>query len=121
MANINNAHIENLELIGKAKLNFSREVDSAPNFDHQSNKNGDLKSVANQFEAIFLEMLLKQAKKVNLVMGYLIQTQTIVLFRCLMLSWLKVRVNWSILELQRQLYNKCLRMELGHERYIWNC
>ena len=34
MATINNAHIENLELIGKAKLNFSREVDSAPNFDH---------------------------------------------------------------------------------------
>ena len=70
MATINNTHIENLELIGKAKLNFSREVDdSAPNFDHQSNKNGDLKSVANQFEAIFLEMLLKQARESKLSDG----------------------------------------------------
>ena len=70
MANVNNAHIENLELIGKAKLNFSREVDdSAPNFDHQSNKNGDLKSVANQVEAIFLEMLLKQARESKLSDG----------------------------------------------------
>ena len=69
MATINNAHIENLELIGKAKLNFSREVDSSPNFDHQSNKNDDLKSVANQFEAIFLEMLLKQARESKLSDG----------------------------------------------------
>ena len=69
MNDLRNAHIGNLPLLGETKAKFSYEADSSINLAKHTDKNDDLKAVANQFEAIFLEMLLKQARESKLSDG----------------------------------------------------
>ena len=69
MTDISNINIGNSALIGKIQLKSSNEFKNFVNSDEISNKNEDLQIVANQFEAIFLEMLLKQARDSKLSDG----------------------------------------------------
>lgn len=69
MTDISNIIIGNSALIGKIDLNSPNELRNSVKSDGISNKNEDLKAVANQFEAIFLEMLLKQARESKLSDG----------------------------------------------------
>ena len=69
MTDISNINIGNSALIGKIHLKSSNEFKNFVNSDEMSNKNEDLQIVANQFEAIFLEMLLKQARDSKLSDG----------------------------------------------------
>ena len=62
MTDISNINIGNSALIGKTQLKSPNEFKDFVNSDKISDKNEDLQIVANQFEAIFLEMLLKQAR-----------------------------------------------------------
>ena len=66
---ISNINIGNSALIGKTQLKSPNEFKDFVNSDKISDKNGDLQIVANQFEAIFLEMLLKQARDSKLSDG----------------------------------------------------
>ena len=69
MTDISNINIGNSALIGKIQLKSSDEFKNFVTSDEMSNKNEDLQIVANQFEAIFLEMLLKQARDSKLSDG----------------------------------------------------
>ena len=69
MTDISNINIGNSALIGKIQLKSSNEFKNFVKSDEISNKNEDLQIVANQFEAIFLEMLLKQARDSKLSDG----------------------------------------------------
>ena len=69
MNDLRNAHIGNLPLLGETKAKFSYDADSSINLVKPADKKDDLKAVANQFEAIFLEMLLKQARESKLSDG----------------------------------------------------
>jgi len=69
MTDISNIIIGNSALVGKINLNSSSELRNSVKADEISNENEDLKAVANQFEAIFLEMLLKQARESKLSEG----------------------------------------------------
>ena len=69
MTDMSNINIGNSALIGKIQLKSSNEFKNFANSDGMSNKNEDLQIVANQFEAIFLEMLLKQARDSKLSDG----------------------------------------------------
>ena len=69
MTDISNINIGNSALIGKIQLKSSNEFKNFVNSEEISNKNEDLQIVANQFEAIFLEMLLKQARDSKLSDG----------------------------------------------------
>ena len=69
MTDINSAHIGISELIGKTQVKLGKEINSSISFDSIKSNNNDLKAVANQFEAIFLEMLLKQARESKLSDG----------------------------------------------------
>ena len=69
MTGINSAHIGISELIGKTQVKLGKEINSSISFDSIKSNNNDLKAVANQFEAIFLEMLLKQARESKLSDG----------------------------------------------------
>ena len=69
MNDLRNAHIGNLPLLGETNVNFSHKAGSSINIVKNADKNNDLKAVANQFEAIFLEMLLKQARESKLSEG----------------------------------------------------
>ena len=60
MTDISSINIGNSALIGKIQLKSPNEFKNFVNSDEISNKNEELQIVANQFEAIFLEMLLKQ-------------------------------------------------------------
>jgi len=61
MTDINSAHIGTSALIEKTQVKLAKEINSSISLDNIKSNNDDLKAVANQFEAIFLEMLLKQA------------------------------------------------------------
>ena len=63
MTDINSAHIGTSALIEKTQVKLAKEINSSISLDNIKSNNDDLKAVANQFEAIFLEMLLKQAEK----------------------------------------------------------
>ena len=69
MTDISNINIGNSALIGKTQLKSPNEFKEFVNSDKISDKNEDLQIVANQFEAIFLEMLLKQARDSKLSDG----------------------------------------------------
>ena len=69
MTDISNINIGNSALIEKIQLKSSNEFKNFVNSDEMSNKDEDLQIVANQFEAIFLEMLLKQARDSKLSDG----------------------------------------------------
>ena len=69
MTDISNINIGNSALIGKIQLKSSNAFKNFVNSDEISNTNEDLQIVANQFEAIFLEMLLKQARDSKLSDG----------------------------------------------------
>ena len=69
MTDINSAHIGTSKLIGKTHVKLAKEINSSISFDNIKSNNEDLKTVANQFEAIFLEMLLKQARESKLSDG----------------------------------------------------
>ena len=69
MTDISNINIGNSALIGKTQLKSPNEFKDFVNSDKISDKNEDLQIVANQFEAIFLEMLLKQARDSKLSDG----------------------------------------------------
>ena len=69
MTDISNIIIGNSALIGKIDLNSPNELRNSVKSDGISNKNEDLKAMSNQFEAIFLEMLLKQARESKLSDG----------------------------------------------------
>ena len=69
MTDISNINIGNSALIGKTQLKSPNEFKDFVNSDKISDKNEDLQIVANQFEAIFLEMLLKQARDSKLSEG----------------------------------------------------
>ena len=69
MTDINSAHIGTSKLIGKTHVKLAKEINSSISFDNIKSNNDDLKAVANQFEAIFLEMLLKQARESKLSDG----------------------------------------------------
>ena len=69
MNDLRNAHIGNLPLLGETNVKFSHKAGSSINIVTNADKNNDLKAVANQFEAIFLEMLLKQARESKLSEG----------------------------------------------------
>jgi Rod binding domain-containing protein len=69
MTDINSAHIGTSALIEKTQVKLAKEINSSISFDNIKNNNEDLKAVANQFEAIFLEMLLKQARESKLSDG----------------------------------------------------
>ena len=70
MTDINSAHIGTSKLIGKTHVKLAKEINSSISFDINIKSNNDeLKAVANQFEAIFLEMLLKQARESKLSDG----------------------------------------------------
>ena len=66
MTDINSAHIGISALIGKTQVKLGKEINSSISFDNIKNNNEDLKAVANQFEAIFLEMLLKVTKRFSI-------------------------------------------------------
>lgn len=69
MTDINSAHIGTSALIEKTQVKLAKEINSSISFDSIKSNNNDLKAVANQFEAIFLEMLLKQARESKLSDG----------------------------------------------------
>ena len=69
MTDINSAHIGTSALIEKTQVKLAKEINSSISLDNIKSNNDDLKSVANQFEAIFLEMLLKQARESKLSDG----------------------------------------------------
>ena len=69
MTDINSAHIGTSALIEKTQVNLAKEINSSISFDNIKSNSEDLKAVANQFEAIFLEMLLKQARESKLSDG----------------------------------------------------
>jgi len=69
MTDISNINIGNSALIGKTQLKSPNEFKDFVDSDKISDKNEDLQIVANQFEAIFLEMLLKQARDSKLSDG----------------------------------------------------
>jgi flagellar protein FlgJ len=69
MTDINSAHIGTSKLIGKTHVKLAKEINSSISFDNIKSNNDELKAVANQFEAIFLEMLLKQARESKLSDG----------------------------------------------------
>jgi Rod binding domain-containing protein len=69
MTDINSAHIGTSKLIGKTHVKLAKEINSSISFDNIKSNNDDLEAVANQFEAIFLEMLLKQARESKLSDG----------------------------------------------------
>lgn len=69
MTDINSAHIGTSALIEKTQVKLAKEINSSISFDNIKSNNEDLKTVANQFEAIFLEMLLKQARESKLSDG----------------------------------------------------
>ena len=69
MTDISNINIGNSALIGKTQLKSPNEFKDFVNSDRISDRNEDLQIVANQFEAIFLEMLLKQARDSKLSDG----------------------------------------------------
>ena len=69
MVDISNINIGNSAVIGKIQLKPTNELKNFVKSDEISNDNKDLQIVANQFEAIFLEMLLKQARDSKLSDG----------------------------------------------------
>ena len=69
MTDINSAHIGTSALIEKTQVKLAKEINSSISLDNIKSNNDDLKAVANQFEAIFLEMLLKQARESKLSDG----------------------------------------------------
>ena len=69
MTDINSAHIGTSALIEKTQVKLAKEINSSISFDNIKSNNENLKTVANQFEAIFLEMLLKQARESKLSDG----------------------------------------------------
>jgi len=69
MTDINSAHIGTSALIEKTQVKLAKEINSSISLDNIKSNNDDLKGVANQFEAIFLEMLLKQARESKLSDG----------------------------------------------------
>ena len=69
MTDINSAHIGTSALIEKTQVKPAKEINSSISLDIIKSNNDDLKAVANQFEAIFLEMLLKQARESKLSDG----------------------------------------------------
>ena len=69
MTDFNKLYIANSTPLGKTKLQSSYGGENPIKFDSLASKNDDLKNVANQFEAIFLEMLLKQARESKLSDG----------------------------------------------------
>ena len=69
MTDINSAHIGTSALIEKTQVKLAKEINSSISFDNIKSNTEDLKTVANQFEAIFLEMLLKQARESKLSDG----------------------------------------------------
>ena len=69
MTDINSAHTGTSTLIGKTQVKLAKEGNSSISFEHIKSNNDELKAVANQFEAIFLEMLLKQARESKLSDG----------------------------------------------------
>ena len=66
-----------------------------------SNNQAALANVADQFEAIFIENLLKQARSSKLSDDLIPMLMTILL-KCLIKSWLTLRAKRSILVLQKQ-------------------
>ena len=71
MTDINSAHIGTSALIGKTQVKLAKGINSSISFDNIKSNSDDLEAVANQFEAIFLEMLLKQARESKLSDGLL--------------------------------------------------
>ena len=69
MTDINSAHIGTSALIEKTQVKLAKAINSSISLDNIKSNNDDLKAVANQFEAIFLEMLLKQARESKLSDG----------------------------------------------------
>ena len=69
MTDINSAHIGTSALIEKTQVKLAKEINSSISLENIKSNNDDLKAVANQFEAIFLEMLLKQARESKLSDG----------------------------------------------------
>ena len=69
MTDIYSAHIGTSALIEKTQVKLAKEINSSISLDNIKSNNDDLKAVANQFEAIFLEMLLKQARESKLSDG----------------------------------------------------
>ena len=69
MTDINSAHKGTSALIEKTQVKLAKEINSSISFDNIKSNSEDLKAVANQFEAIFLEMLLKQARESKLSDG----------------------------------------------------
>ena len=69
MTDINSAHIGTSALIEKTQVKLAKEINNSSRLENIKSNNDDLKAVANQFEAIFLEMLLKQARESKLSDG----------------------------------------------------
>ena len=102
MTDINSAHIGTSALIEKTQVKLAKEINSSISLDNIKSNNDDLKAVANQFEAIFLEMLLKQARESKLSDGLFDTDADDNFVQMFDAELAKSSVNWSILELQRQ-------------------
>ena len=77
MTQLINNQIENLISLQKMQAEYSNSTSNFVNSENLSEKgsNAELRAVADQFEAIFLEMLLKQARDSKLSDG-LFDTKT---------------------------------------------
>ena len=71
MTQLINSQLESLVSLQKLKTEYSADANGFPNTNDASlnGTNAELKAVADQFEAIFLEMLLKQARDSKLSDG----------------------------------------------------
>ena len=69
MAEIKNSYFSDPALTEKLGAKLQSQLEVLSNIDQKFESKNDLKSVANQFEAIFLEMLLKQARESKLSEG----------------------------------------------------
>lgn len=69
MAEIKNSYFRDPALTEKLGAKLQSQFEVLSNIDQKFESKNDLKSVANQFEAIFLEMLLKQARESKLSEG----------------------------------------------------
>ena len=69
MIDISNSNLVSDALSGKIGLKTTSSFNNSTDVEKELAKNDELRGVANQFEAIFLEMLLKQARESKLSEG----------------------------------------------------
>lgn len=69
MIDISNSNLVSDALSGQIGLKTNSSFNNSADVEKELAKNDELRGVANQFEAIFLEMLLKQARESKLSEG----------------------------------------------------